>query len=118
MRAHIECWLSSFGSFENFRGPGPVLLRNHIFCDFSEGARTPCPPPLDPRISMSCTSMDGSRKFRQGRGRQQRLTPHFTEARTNISFFLRKPEATCDFSGVGGGSSGTPVLSPSESEDD
>ena len=36
---------------ENFRGSGPVLLRNSMFCDFSVGGggggvgvRTPCPP--------------------------------------------------------------------------
>ena len=32
--------------FENFRGSGPVLLRNSMFfCDFSSvgGGRTPCP---------------------------------------------------------------------------
>ena len=25
-------------------GPGPVLLRNAVFCDVSGGVRTPCPP--------------------------------------------------------------------------
>ena len=36
---NVECWL---GSFENFRGTGPVLLRNSKF--FRGGVRTPCPP--------------------------------------------------------------------------
>ena len=35
---NIECWLCSFGNFENFRGSRPVLPRNPIyFCDFSGG---------------------------------------------------------------------------------
>ena len=33
-----------------FRGSGPLLLENPIFCDFSGGARPPCPP-LDPHMS-------------------------------------------------------------------
>ena len=34
-----------------FRGSGPVLLENPIFCDFSEGGvRTPFTPPLDPHM--------------------------------------------------------------------
>ena len=33
----------------DFQGPGPVMVRNPTFCDFSGvGVRTPCPlPPLD-----------------------------------------------------------------------
>ena len=41
---NVECWL---GNFENFRGSGPVLLRNSIFLWFFRwgwGVRTPCPP--------------------------------------------------------------------------
>ena len=37
--------------FVNFRGSGPILLGNRIFCDFQGRGmvRTPCPP-LDPRM--------------------------------------------------------------------
>ena len=40
---NVECWP---GRFDNFRGSGPVLLRNSIFLWFSGGGgvRTPCPP--------------------------------------------------------------------------
>ena len=38
-------------AFWFYRGSGPVLLRNPIFCDFSGGGvRTPVPP-LDPYMS-------------------------------------------------------------------
>ena len=39
-----ECWL---GSFVIFSGPGPILLGNPIFCDFSGGGggSGPLPPP-------------------------------------------------------------------------
>ena len=41
---NIECWL---GSFVVFRGSGPVLQRNPIFCDFKGGpGPLPPPPPL------------------------------------------------------------------------
>ena len=43
----IECWL---GSFVFFRGSGPVLLRNPIFCDFP-GGPDPLYPPLDPPMN-------------------------------------------------------------------
>ena len=47
---NIECWLGSFETFENFRGSGPVLLRNPISLWFFRGrVRIPCPP-LDPRM--------------------------------------------------------------------
>ena len=36
---NVECWL---GSFENFRGSGPVLLRYSLFLWFS-GPPDPCP---------------------------------------------------------------------------
>ena len=41
--------------FENFRGSGPVLLRNSMFCDFSGGGWESGPPatPLDPLESSS-----------------------------------------------------------------
>ena len=39
---NIENWL---GSSVIFRGSGPALLRNPIFCDFTEGGGSgPCPP--------------------------------------------------------------------------
>ena len=45
---NVECWL---GRFENFRGSGPVLLRNSIFLwYFRWGVPAPPPPPLDPRM--------------------------------------------------------------------
>ena len=43
MMPNIECWLSSL---VNFRGSGPLLLRNPIFCNISGGV-----PPLDPRMA-------------------------------------------------------------------
>ena len=50
---NVECWLGSFsdpvywvrGSFENFKGSGPVLLRNSIFLRFFRGGG---PDPLSP----------------------------------------------------------------------
>ena len=47
---NVECWL---GSFENFRGSGPVLLRNSIFLWFFQvggGGSGTLSPPLDPRM--------------------------------------------------------------------
>ena len=48
---NVECWL---GSFENFRGSGPVLLRNSIFLWIFRGGGgggvRPPAPPLDPRL--------------------------------------------------------------------
>ena len=53
-------WRADDGPILNaglFWGSGPVLLRNLIFCDFSEGGgvgvMTPCPP-LDTRMRMVC----------------------------------------------------------------
>ena len=42
MMTHIECWL---GSFVDFRGSGPVLLRNPIFVIFKKGSGPPVPTP-------------------------------------------------------------------------
>ena len=48
---NVECWL---GSFENFRGSGPVLQRNYIFLWFFRwgggGGSGPPVLPLDPRM--------------------------------------------------------------------
>ena len=38
--------------FENFRGSGPVLLRNSIFLWFFRGGSGPPVPPLDPRLGL------------------------------------------------------------------
>ena len=40
---NVECWLGSFVIFQGIR----TSIANLYFCDFSEGVRTPCPPPLD-----------------------------------------------------------------------
>ena len=42
---NVECWL---GSFENFKGSGPVLLRNSIFLWFFRGGGGGGPDPLSP----------------------------------------------------------------------
>ena len=44
----IECSLDGFVIFQGIR---TVLLRTLHFCDFSGGVRTPCLPPLDPRMA-------------------------------------------------------------------
>ena len=40
--------LAQLGSFVNFQGSVPVMVRNPILCDFLRGGgvRTPCPHPL------------------------------------------------------------------------
>ena len=42
---NVECWL---GSFENFRGSGPVLLRNSMFLWFFRWGGRGVPDPLSP----------------------------------------------------------------------
>ena len=44
---------SNFSRGSNFfQGVSNCLfpIETHIICDFSEGVRTPCPPPLDPHL--------------------------------------------------------------------
>ena len=45
---HFEYWL---GSYAFFPGSGPVLLRNHLFCDFPGGSGPPLTP-LDLHMAM------------------------------------------------------------------
>ena len=61
--AHIESWLAigSFENFENFRGSGPVLLRNPIFLWFFRGGGSrPLVPPLDScMLDKQCSPRSG-----------------------------------------------------------
>ena len=48
--SNIECWL---GSFVSFRGSGPVLFKETLYCNFlggGGGGPNPLSPHLDPRM--------------------------------------------------------------------